>query len=77
MEALNREGLARAIGASKRPAPFFQRADYQDLMREHRVWIQSWGGFAGFRVGADPHERKSPMTGGHNGGGERSEGDVR
>ncbi|MEU9098885.1 aldo/keto reductase [Streptomyces sp. NPDC048361] len=26
--------------------PFFQRADYQDLMREHGVRIQSWGGFA-------------------------------
>jgi 2,5-diketo-D-gluconate reductase A len=26
--------------------PFFQRADYQALMREHGVQIQSWGGFA-------------------------------
>lgn len=26
--------------------PFFQRADYQDLMRQHGVQIQSWGGFA-------------------------------
>ncbi|MFI7005100.1 aldo/keto reductase [Streptomyces sp. NPDC050145] len=26
--------------------PFFQRADYQDLMDEHGVRIQSWGGFA-------------------------------
>ncbi|MFB7655909.1 MULTISPECIES: aldo/keto reductase [unclassified Streptomyces] len=26
--------------------PFFQRADYQHLMREHDVQIQSWGGFA-------------------------------
>ncbi|MEV0845059.1 aldo/keto reductase [Streptomyces sp. NPDC049954] len=26
--------------------PFFQRADYQELMREHGVRIQSWGGFA-------------------------------
>lgn len=26
--------------------PFFQRAGYQDLMREHGVRIQSWGGFA-------------------------------
>ncbi|MCP3754586.1 aldo/keto reductase [Streptomyces sp. TBY4] len=26
--------------------PFFQRADYQDLMRERGVQIQSWGGFA-------------------------------
>ena len=26
--------------------PFFQRVDYQDLMREHGVQIQSWGGFA-------------------------------
>ncbi|NEA50755.1 aldo/keto reductase [Streptomyces sp. SID10815] len=26
--------------------PFFQRADYQDLMRAHGVRIQSWGGFA-------------------------------
>ncbi|WP_019067008.1 aldo/keto reductase [Streptomyces hokutonensis] len=68
MEALNREGLAKAIGVANfypdrlldliinneiTPAvnqiethPFFQRADYQDLMREHGVQIQSWGGFA-------------------------------
>ncbi|MFI1031461.1 aldo/keto reductase [Streptomyces sp. NPDC020951] len=26
--------------------PFFQRTDYQDLMHEHGVQIQSWGGFA-------------------------------
>ncbi|WP_432082753.1 aldo/keto reductase [Streptomyces sp. WAC 04229] len=26
--------------------PFFQRAEYQHLMREHDVQIQSWGGFA-------------------------------
>ncbi|WP_407835361.1 aldo/keto reductase [Streptomyces sp. DSM 116496] len=26
--------------------PFFQRADYQELMRERGVQIQSWGGFA-------------------------------
>ncbi|MGW6936482.1 aldo/keto reductase [Lentzea sp. NPDC054927] len=26
--------------------PFFQRADYQDLMRGYGVQIQSWGGFA-------------------------------
>ncbi|MFF7607929.1 aldo/keto reductase [Streptomyces parvulus] len=26
--------------------PFFQRAAYQDLMSEHGVRIQSWGGFA-------------------------------
>ena len=26
--------------------PFFQRADYHALMREHGVQIQSWGGFA-------------------------------
>ncbi|MFJ6122873.1 aldo/keto reductase [Streptomyces sp. NPDC092129] len=26
--------------------PFFQRADYHELMREHGVQIQSWGGFA-------------------------------
>ncbi|MFE4683976.1 aldo/keto reductase [Streptomyces sp. NPDC056721] len=26
--------------------PFFQRADYQELMRENNVQIQSWGGFA-------------------------------
>ncbi|GGW53758.1 aldo/keto reductase [Streptomyces griseoloalbus] len=26
--------------------PFFQRAGYQKLMREHGVQIQSWGGFA-------------------------------
>ncbi|MEU4025769.1 aldo/keto reductase [Streptomyces anulatus] len=68
MEALNREGLAKAVGVANFypdrlidlivnnevvPAvnqiethPFFQRADYQDLMREHGVQIQSWGGFA-------------------------------
>jgi diketogulonate reductase-like aldo/keto reductase len=68
MEALHREGLAKAIGVANfypdrlvdlivnneiTPAvnqiethPFFQRADYQDLMREHGVRIQSWGGFA-------------------------------
>ena len=68
MEALNREGVTKAIGVSNfypdrlidlilnneiTPAvnqiethPFFQRADYQDLMREHGVQIQSWGGFA-------------------------------
>jgi diketogulonate reductase-like aldo/keto reductase len=26
--------------------PFFQRADYQELMREYGVQIESWGGFA-------------------------------
>ncbi|MFI9832842.1 aldo/keto reductase [Streptomyces sp. NPDC051913] len=26
--------------------PFFQRTEYQELMREHGVQIQSWGGFA-------------------------------
>ncbi|MEU3793868.1 aldo/keto reductase [Streptomyces fructofermentans] len=31
--------------------PFFQRADYQALMREHGVQIQSWGGFAEGRNG--------------------------
>ncbi|MET7527381.1 aldo/keto reductase [Streptomyces sp. NPDC005248] len=31
--------------------PFFQRVDYQDLMREHGVQIQSWGGFAEGRNG--------------------------
>jgi diketogulonate reductase-like aldo/keto reductase len=68
MEALNREGRAKAIGVANfypdrlldliinneiTPAvnqiethPFFQRADYQDLMSEHGVRIQSWGGFA-------------------------------
>ncbi|MFE2164098.1 aldo/keto reductase [Streptomyces sp. NPDC059447] len=68
MEALNREGAAKAIGVANfypdrlvdlivnneiTPAvnqiethPFFQRADYQGLMREHGVQIQSWGGFA-------------------------------
>ncbi|MGX1675207.1 aldo/keto reductase [Streptomyces sp. NPDC055400] len=68
MEALHREGLAKAIGVANfypdrlldlivnneiTPAvnqiethPFFQRADYQALMREHGVQIQSWGGFA-------------------------------
>ncbi|MEV1068801.1 aldo/keto reductase [Streptomyces sp. NPDC050263] len=68
MEALNRQGRAKAIGVANfypdrlldliinneiTPAvdqiethPFFQRADYQELMREHGVQIQSWGGFA-------------------------------
>ncbi|PKT74054.1 2,5-diketo-D-gluconic acid reductase [Streptomyces populi] len=68
MEALNREGLAKAIGVANfypdrlldlivnneitpqvnqiETHPFFQRADYQDLMREHGVQLQSWGGFA-------------------------------
>lgn len=68
MEALHREGTARAIGVANFypdrltdlivnndvvPAvnqiethPFFQRADYQDLMSGHGVRIQSWGGFA-------------------------------
>jgi diketogulonate reductase-like aldo/keto reductase len=68
MEALHREGAAKAIGVANfypdrlidlivnneiTPAvnqiethPFFQRTDYQDLMREHGVQIQSWGGFA-------------------------------
>ncbi|SDP57454.1 Aldo/keto reductase [Streptomyces sp. cf386] len=68
MEALHREGRAKAIGVANfypdrlldliinnevTPAvnqiethPFFQRTDYQELMREHGVQIQSWGGFA-------------------------------
>ncbi|MFF1261234.1 aldo/keto reductase [Streptomyces sp. NPDC058321] len=68
MEALNRDGAAKAIGVANfypdrlldliinneiTPAvnqiethPFFQRADYQDLMREHGVQLQAWGGFA-------------------------------
>ncbi|MGW1764243.1 aldo/keto reductase [Streptomyces sp. NPDC002073] len=68
MEALHREGAAKAIGVANfypdrlidliinneiapqvnqiETHPFFQRADYQDLMREHTVQIQSWGGFA-------------------------------
>ncbi|MEU6440269.1 aldo/keto reductase [Streptomyces sp. NPDC047046] len=68
MEALDREGLTRAIGVANfypdrltdliinneitpqvnqiETHPFFQRADYQDLMREHGVRLQSWGGFA-------------------------------
>ncbi|MFE9477652.1 aldo/keto reductase [Streptomyces spororaveus] len=68
MEALNREGVAKAIGVASfypdrlidlilnneitpqvnqiETHPFFQRADYQNLMREHGVQIQSWGGFA-------------------------------
>ncbi|WP_329577588.1 aldo/keto reductase [Streptomyces sp. NBC_01361] len=68
MEALNREGLAKAIGVANfypdrlldliinneiTPAvnqieahPFFQRTDYQELMREQNVQLQAWGGFA-------------------------------
>ncbi|MFD4246819.1 aldo/keto reductase [Streptomyces sp. NPDC058525] len=68
MEAVNREGLAKAIGVSNfypdrlldlilnneiTPAvnqiethPFFQRATDHDLMAEHGVQHQSWGGFA-------------------------------
>lgn len=73
MEALNHEGLTKAIGVANfypdrlidliinneitpqvnqiEAHPFFQRADYQDLMREHGVQIQSWGGFAEGRNG--------------------------
>ncbi|WP_328908104.1 aldo/keto reductase [Streptomyces sp. NBC_00234] len=68
MEAVNREGLAKAIGVANfypdrlldlilnnevTPAvnqiethPFFQRTADHDLMREHGVQHQSWGGFA-------------------------------
>ncbi|MGW7202744.1 aldo/keto reductase [Streptomyces sp. NPDC054837] len=68
MEALNHEGLTKAIGVANfypdrlidliinneitpqvnqiETHPFFQRADYHALMREHGVQIQSWGGFA-------------------------------
>jgi 2,5-diketo-D-gluconate reductase A len=68
MEAVNREGLAKAIGVANfypdrlldlifnnesTPAvnqiethPFFQRAAEHDLMREHGVQHQAWGGFA-------------------------------
>jgi len=68
MEALNREGLAKAIGVANfypdrlldlilnnetTPAvnqiethPFFQRTADHDLMREHGVQHQAWGGFA-------------------------------
>ncbi|MEU6991141.1 aldo/keto reductase [Streptomyces sp. NPDC046465] len=68
MEALHREGHARAIGVANfypdrlidltlnngvTPAvdqiethPFFQRAADHDVMREHGVQMQSWGGFA-------------------------------
>ncbi|BBC35001.1 2,5-didehydrogluconate reductase [Streptomyces graminofaciens] len=35
--------------------PFFQRAAYQELMREHGVQIQSWGGFAEGRGGLFTH----------------------
>ncbi|MGP3750109.1 aldo/keto reductase [Streptomyces sp. IBSNAI001] len=73
MEALNREGLAKAIGVANfypdrlidlivnneitpqinqiETHPFFQRTTDQDLMREHGVQIQSWGGFAEGRNG--------------------------
>ncbi|MEV8096476.1 aldo/keto reductase [Kitasatospora sp. NPDC085879] len=68
MEAVNREGLAKAIGVANfypdrlldlilnnevTPAvnqiethPFFQRPADHDLMREHGVQHQAWGGFA-------------------------------
>lgn len=68
MEAVNREGLAKAIGVANfypdrlldlilnnevTPAvnqiethPFFQRVADHELMREHGVQHQSWGGFA-------------------------------
>lgn len=68
MEAVNREGLAKAIGVANfhpdrlldliinnetAPAvnqiethPFFQRTPDHDLMREHGVQHQAWGGFA-------------------------------
>ncbi|MEU9917445.1 aldo/keto reductase [Streptomyces sp. NPDC051001] len=68
MEALNHEGLTKAIGVANfypdrltdliinneitpqvnqiETHPFFQRADYQNLMHGHGVRIQSWGGFA-------------------------------
>ena len=68
MEAVNREGLAKAIGVANfypdrlldlvinneiTPAvnqiethPFFQRTADHDLMREHGVQHQAWGGFA-------------------------------
>ena len=68
MEAVYREGLAKAIGVANfypdrlldlilnnevTPAvnqiethPFFQRTADHDLMREHGVQHQSWGGFA-------------------------------
>ncbi|MCX5383451.1 aldo/keto reductase [Streptomyces sp. NBC_00083] len=68
MEALHREGTAKAIGVANfypdrlidlinnneitpqvnqiETHPFFQRADYQELMEQHGVRIQSWGGFA-------------------------------
>ncbi|MFG2988351.1 aldo/keto reductase [Streptomyces sp. NPDC048257] len=68
MEAVNREGLAKAIGVANfypdrlldvilnnevTPAvnqiethPFFQRTTDHDLMRDHGVQHQSWGGFA-------------------------------
>ncbi|WP_086564263.1 aldo/keto reductase [Streptomyces africanus] len=68
MEALHRDGRAKAIGVSNfhpdrlvdlvvnneiTPAvnqieihPFFQRAADQELMREHGIQAESWGGFA-------------------------------
>ena len=68
MEAVHREGLAKAIGVANfypdrlldlifnnevtpmvnqvETHPFFQRTADQDLMREHGVQHQSWGGFA-------------------------------
>lgn len=76
MEALNRDGLTRAIGVANfypdrlidlivnneitpqvnqiETHPFFQRADYHALMREHGVQHQSWGGFAEERTTCSP-----------------------
>lgn len=77
MEAVNREGLTKAIGVANFypdrlldlifnneivPAvnqiethPFFQRAAYRDLMREHGVQHQAWGGFAEGKNGLFAH----------------------
>jgi 2,5-diketo-D-gluconate reductase A len=45
--------------------PFFQRTADQDLMREHGVQIQSWGGFADGRNNLFTHPVLSGIAGQH------------
>lgn len=87
MEAVNREGLSKAIGVANfspdrlldlilnneiAPAvnqiethPFFQRTADHDLMREHRVQHQSWGGFAEGRNDLFTHPALSEIGDAH------------